>query len=97
MKKIFAVFVLFITVSHLPLYSQDKVNNQETIATFFIADGTQNGEDITPALLNQKAFLTIYKNTKTNELLMANFWQKNNTQSFGPIYSLESKHEEESV
>lgn len=97
MKKIFVLFVLFIVVSHLPLYSQDKANNQETLAKLTIVDWTKNGENMTAAISDQNAFLVIYKNQETNELLMANFWQKSNSQSFGQIYSIESKHIKESV
>lgn len=96
MKKKLALFILFIVVGFNSFYSQNKMNNQETVAKLTILDWTKNGNNMSAEILDQKAFLVIYKNLETNELLMANFWEKNNSQSYGPIYSIESKQIEES-
>ncbi|MBW4359387.1 hypothetical protein [Flavobacterium taihuense] len=87
-----ALFSLLISSIYTPLYSQDEKIKQEIIAKFKISDGTKNGEDITPYLLGQNAYLVIYKDQATKTICMANFWGKNDSQSYGSIYSMEEKH-----
>lgn len=97
MKNHLSLIILVILVGVQNLYSQENKTNQETIARLTVVDWTKNGENMTTAISDQNVILVIYRNKETNELLMANFWQKSNSQSYGRIYSLESKHEEESA
>ena len=96
MKKVLTLLTLIVCFGLFPVYSQEETSNQKTLAKLMITDGTKNGQDIAPVLIDQKAFLVVYENITTKELLLANFWPKNNSQSFGSIYSLETKHDEES-
>lgn len=92
MKNIIPLLVMLVSSISTPLYSQDKAIKQEIIAKFQISDGTTNGADITPNLLEQNAYLVIYKDVTTKIFYMANFWEKANSQSYGPIYGMEKKH-----
>lgn len=65
-------------------------NTQKTLSKFIISDATENGNDITETILDQKAYLVFYTNNDNN-LYMANVWQKNNSQSFGRLYNTEHK------
>lgn len=95
MKATISAAVFIISLIFNPIYSQEKKNNQETFAKFQIIDWIKNGTDMTPVILDEKAFLVIYKNTETNELMMANYWLKSNSQSYGAIYNIEKKHLDE--
>ena len=74
------------------LQAQETENQQKTIAKFQITDGTVNGEDVTPTLINENAYLVIYSIVETNDLCMANFWSISKSQSFGSIYAVKEKH-----
>lgn len=78
------------------LQAQETENQQKTIAKFQITDGTVNGEDVTPTLINENAYLVIYSIVENNDLCMANFWQTSKSQSFGSIYAIEEKKIDES-
>ncbi|MFV5691716.1 hypothetical protein ACM55K_06815 [Flavobacterium sp. LT1R49] len=88
---IMTLFVICTTCSSI-LQAQEKVKTHEIIAKFQISDGTENGLDITPTLLEQNTYLVIYQDMASKAIYMANFWEKNNTQSYGFIYSMEEKH-----
>jgi hypothetical protein len=88
---IITLFVICTTCCSI-LQAQEKVKTQEIIANFQISDGTSNGVDITPTLLEQNAYLVIYRDMASKAIYMANFWEKNDTQSYGSIYSMEEKH-----
>jgi hypothetical protein len=93
MKYTLSLFALFVSHFFNPIYSQDKTRGQEIVAEFKISDASENGADITPTILDQRAKLVIYKDVQNNNALcLSNFWQKNNTQSYGPIYGMETKH-----
>lgn len=92
---IMLLFVICTTCCSI-LQAQEKVKTQEIIAKFQISDGTQNGVDITPTLLEQNAYLIIYRDMASKAIYMANFWEKNDTQSYGRAYSFEHEHIEES-
>jgi hypothetical protein len=88
---IMTLFVVGTTCCSI-LQAQEKVKTQEIIAKFQISDGTENGLDITPTLLEQNAYLVIYQDMVSKAIYMANFWEMNNTQSYGSIYAIEEKH-----
>jgi hypothetical protein len=67
-----------------------QTNKQETLSKFIISDATDNGNDITETILDQRGYLVFYTKND-NSLYMANVWQKNDTQSFGRLYNTEHK------
>ncbi len=95
MKHFIILLVLICTNLNSKLQAQENENHQETFAKFIITNGTVNGDDITPRLINEKAYLVIYRIVETNNLCMANFWQASNSQSSGSIYSIVKKTIEE--
>lgn len=60
---------------------------QKVAAKFIILDGSENGVDITPTLLDQGAYSVFYTIESSNSIYMANYWPKNGSQSSGPMYS----------
>ena len=55
MKYTLYLFTLFVSPFFNPVYSQDKTIGQEIVAEFKISDASENGTDITPTILDQKA------------------------------------------
>ena len=58
MKHFIILLVLICTNLNSKLQAQENENHQETFAKFIITNGTVNGDDITPRLINEKAYLT---------------------------------------
>jgi hypothetical protein len=68
---------------------------QETLARFIITDASKNGIDETPTMLSNNAFTVFYTSSNDGLIYMANVWEKSNSQSFGPMYSVQSKKNRE--
>lgn len=60
---------------------------QTTIAKFIITDGSTNGIDMTPTLIEQGAYTVFYSSSNDGLIYMANYWPKAGSQSYGPMYS----------
>jgi alpha-L-fucosidase len=74
-------------------YSQTE--NQKTIAKFIITDAKNNGVDMTPIALKGGAYTVFYTSGDDGLIYMANVWPNNNSQSFGPMYGVQSDKIEE--
>lgn len=85
--------VLFLIIS-LPFSSISQTDSQETIAKFIIADAKKNGLDRTPWYLENDAY-TVFYTSGEDGLYMANVMPKSNTQSYGPLYGVQSEMIEE--
>jgi len=78
------------------LNSDNKsLNKSDKSTKFIITDASTNGVDTTPTLLEAEAFTVFYRVEESDLLYMANVWPKNNTQSYGPMYSIEQTTKEE--
>ena len=64
----------------------DSSVQQELFAKIIITDSSKNGEDNTPIILDQGAFLVFYSFQEDGLIHMANVWPKNKSQSFGPLH-----------
>ena len=67
-----------------------KSSNQEVLAKFIITDALFNGIDNTPTILDQGAYTVFYTTQDDGLIYMANYWPKDSTQSYGPMYSAET-------
>lgn len=94
MKNLNLIYYIFICSLSSTINAQDKdrYNLQYTFAKFEIRDGRKNGDDITPILLQEKACLLMYKTSDSEQIMLSNFWEESNSQSYGPIYFI-SKEE----
>jgi len=63
-------------------------DNREQIdlAKFIITDATLNGEDVTPTVVKNKAYTVFYTFTGEEEIYMANYFSKADSQSYGLLY-----------
>lgn len=71
--------------------NSNSSSEQKVIAKFIITDATINGIDNTPTILNQGAYSIFYNFENDGLIYMANYWPKDDTQSYGPMYSSETK------
>jgi len=63
-------------------------DNREQIdlAKFIITDATLNGEDVTPTVVRNKAYTVFYTFSGEDEIYMANYFSKADSQSYGLLY-----------
>ena len=61
MKHLIILLLLICNNLNSRIHAQKPENHQETIVKFEITDGTVNGEDVTPRMINEKAYLVIYR------------------------------------
>ena len=88
MKNFKTILTAIICVCYTMINAQEKNESQEAFATFEISDARDNGNDITPEALEEKAILVLYKSIDGKEIMLSNYWEKSNSQSFGKIYSV---------
>jgi hypothetical protein len=82
------ICTIVICVLHFAINAQEKKAAHEVFATFEISDARDNGNDITPGIIENNARLVLYKSFDNQEIMLANYWEKSNSQSFGRIYSI---------
>jgi hypothetical protein len=91
MKNLKTTFAILICVFYSTINAQEKKASQKAFATFEINDARDNGDDITPEAFEDKAQLVLYKSNDGKEILLSNYWEKSNSQSYGRIYSIEKE------
>lgn len=91
MKLKHILFNLIFFALIVPQFIVAQSNNTKMLAKFVITDATINGVDTSPQYISEGAYLVFYTvEGIDNELFMANFWPKSNTQSSGKIYGAET-------
>ena len=88
MKNFKTIFTIIFCVCYTIINAQSKDKEQEAFATFYIKDARDNGSDVTPNALEENAYLVLYKSNDEQEIMLSNYWEKSNSQSFGRIYSI---------
>lgn len=73
----------------------NQVQENKKTTKFIITEASTNGVDTTPTLLEAQAYLVFYTVENDNILYMSHVWPKHNSQSYGPMYSLESETKKE--
>lgn len=94
-------FLLMILITNIGSYiNESKIQNsnvnnnnknymnQPWIVKFTITNGKDDNEDISNILIAQDAFIVFYTIENDELIYMANVWPKNNSQSYGPLYSV---------
>jgi hypothetical protein len=71
--------------------NSNSSSEQKVIAKFIITDASVNGVDNTPIILDQGAYTVFYNFDNDGLIYMANYWPKNDSQSYGPMYSAETQ------
>ena len=87
--------LILITFFSLIFFNISFGQRQETLAKFIITDATINGVDVTPTLLANKAYTVFYTSDDDGLIYMANVCPESNSQSYGPMYSVETQKKRE--
>ena len=88
MKNLKTILTIIFCVCYTVINAQSKDKEQEDYATFYIKDARENESDITPYAIEENAYLVLYKSNDGEEIMLSNYWEKSNSQSFGRIYSI---------
>lgn len=87
-------FIYLLSLFTISVVAQEKEkNDQEQIilTEFIIKDVRYDGVDYSKDAIQDGNRLYFYKVKGSDEVLFSNFWEKNKSQSFGPIHSLKYK------
>lgn len=87
--------LILITFFSLIFSNMSFGQRQETLAKFIITDATTNGVDITPILLANNTYTVFYTSDNDGLIYMANVCPKSNSQSYGPMYLVETQNKKE--
>ena len=87
--------VIFLLLTVLPLISYSQNQKSEELAKFIITEATINNEDVTEYHLEQSACIVFYSVKNDDLVYMANYWEKNNTQSYGPMIARKTRKNKE--
>ena len=95
MKKIISILCLF-TLSVTAQENEKNDSEQIIIITeFIVKDLRINGVDYSKEAISDGNKLYFYKVKDSDEVLFSNYWEKDDSQSFGPIHSLTQNHYDE--
>ena len=67
---------------------------QKDLARFYVSRATIDGKDYTSYVVNNDAY-TVFYETDDGKLYMANVWEKQDSQSWGPVLNMYYKHHQE--
>lgn len=89
MKRILIIISLLL-IATASAFAQD----QKDLARFYVLKATIDGSDQTSYVVNNDAY-TVFYETADGKLWMANVWEKRDSQSWGPVLNMNSKHHPE--
>ena len=82
MKKLFIIFSVLL-IATTSVFAQ----RQKEIARFYVLKATVDGNDYTSYVVNNGAY-TVFYETDDGKLYMANVWEKQDSQSWGPVLNM---------
>jgi hypothetical protein len=91
MKQLLYLFCL-ITISVTAQNSTDSEKSQVVLAEFFVKDVRYDGIDQTSNAFEQNNKLIFYKSSDGKKVMFSNYWEKIDSQSYGPISNITSKN-----
>jgi hypothetical protein len=93
MKRFIYLMCLF-TISVTAQENENNAQQQIILTEFIIKDVRFDGVDYTKEAIQDGNRLYFYKVIGSDEVLLSNIWEKTESQSFGPIHSLQYKNYE---
>lgn len=88
-KQLF-IIISVLLIATTPVFAQ----GQKDLARFYVLKATIDGKDYTSYVVNNDAY-TVFYETADGKLYMANVWEKQDSQSWGPVLNMYSKHHPE--
>ncbi len=92
-KKIYAIMIFIISMAMSAQYSKE---NKNIIGDFSVMDARDNGEDLTSEMIKDNGKLIFYKTEYDNQIMLSNFWEKSQSQSYGSIFCITKEEISES-
>ncbi len=89
MKRFF-IIISMLLIATTSAFAQ----GQKDLARFYVLKATIDGKDYTSYVVNNDAY-TVFYETGDGRLYMANVWEKQDSQSWGPVLNMNSKHHPE--
>ncbi len=93
-KRFCAIVFSLIYTSMSAQYSKEDSN---TIAVFKLMDARDNGDDLTLEALKDNSQLFLYKTKEDNQIMLSNFWEKSQSQSYGLVFCITKQETPESL
>jgi hypothetical protein len=93
--RIVCMYILFFSFSIVAKAQNDSTGKLILLAEFSVKDVRFNSIDYTKEAIDGKNNLYFYKYIGVDNVYMKNVWEKEDSQSFGPIHSLSYKYFEE--
>lgn len=84
-KRICAILICSIYTTMSAQYSKE---NNNVIGEFIIMDARDNGEDLTSEMIKDNGKLIFYKTEYNKQIMLSNFWEKSQSQSYGSIFCI---------
>ncbi len=92
MRNLFKiVLMLFVFTNSFSSNAQQKI-----LAKFIVTDASANGVDITPEALENGQYIVFYTGDDEDVINMSNYWEKVDSQSYGPMYATKTDEIKES-
>lgn len=92
-KRICAIMICSIYTTMSAQYSKE---NKNVIGDFSIMDARDNGEDLTSEMIKDNGKLVFYKTEYDNQIMLSNFWEISQSQSYGSIFCITKEETPES-
>ena len=89
--KLYLYLICLFTISVVAQNSNESDDSQIVLAEFNVKDVRFDGVDYSKDALEENNKLFFYKSTDGKEVLFSNYWEKDDTQSYGPISKITYK------
>lgn len=91
----FYIILCLITTQAFAQKKDNADKRQIELAQFIVKDVRMDDMNYTKEATDKKNNLYLYKLLDSDQILFSNYWEKDKSQSFGPIYNLAYKHYDE--
>lgn len=92
--RLFIILFCLFTLKGIAQNLTDSETKNIILAEFFVKDLRLDGADYSKEAREQNNKLFFYKSPDSNEVLLSNYWEKDDTQSYGLISKITSKKHE---
>lgn len=96
MKNIKRFCAIVFSVIYTSMSAQYSKEDSNTIAVFKLMDARDNGDDLTLEALKDNSQLFLYKTKEDNQIMLSNFWEISQSQSYGSIFCITKEETPES-
>lgn len=96
MKNIKIIGAILLCSIYTSMNAQYIKENHDVLSVFKILDSRDNGTDLTSETIEGNQQLIFYKTKENNQIMLSNFWEKSQSQSYGSIFCITKEETPES-